>query len=64
MGYVSTGMGDCFSALLMFLLALRLTLVDRNPGRPCYDIVLPLFVVPLGNICYVISWLPGMKMVL
>ena len=31
MGYVSTRMGDCLSALLMSLMALRLALFDRNP---------------------------------
>ena len=30
-GYVSTGVGDCFSALLVSLMVLRLVLVDRNP---------------------------------
>ena len=28
MRYVSTGMGDCFNALLVSLMALQLTLVD------------------------------------
>ena len=36
MGYVSTGMGDCFSALVVSLMALRHVLVDRKPFRPCY----------------------------
>ena len=36
MGYVSTGMGDRFSALLQSLMVLRLALVDQNPFRPCY----------------------------
>ena len=36
MGYISTGMGDSFGALLMSLMALRLTLSDRNPFRPCF----------------------------
>ena len=31
MDYASIGMGDHFSALLLSLMALRLTLVDRNP---------------------------------
>ena len=31
MGYISTGMGDRFSALLMFLMSLRLELVDLKP---------------------------------
>ena len=35
MCYVITLMGDHLSALLMSLMALRLTLVDRNPFRPC-----------------------------
>ena len=30
-----TGMGDRFSALLISLMALPLTLADRNPYRPC-----------------------------
>ena len=36
MGYISTGMGDRFSALIMSLMALQLALVDRNPFRPCF----------------------------
>ena len=36
MGYVSTGMGDCFSAPLVSLMALWLALVDRNPFEPCF----------------------------
>ena len=36
MGYLSTGMGDCFSALLVSLMALWLALVDRQPFRPCF----------------------------
>ena len=39
MGYVSTGMGDRCSALLMSLMALRLALVDRNPFQPCLVIL-------------------------
>ena len=35
MGYFSTGMGDHFSALLMYLMALRLKLVDQNPFWTC-----------------------------
>ena len=31
MGYISNGMGDHFSAILVSLMVLRLTLVDRNP---------------------------------
>ena len=34
MGYIDTGMGDSFSALLVSLMALQLMLVDRNPFRP------------------------------
>ena len=34
MGYVSTGMGDCFGVPLLSLMALRLPLVDRNPFGP------------------------------
>ena len=37
MGYVSTGMGDRFSALLLSPMALQLTLVDRNPFQPCIN---------------------------
>ena len=36
MGYISTEMGDCFSALLVSLMALWLALVDRNLFRPCF----------------------------
>ena len=36
MVYVSTGMGDRFGAVLVSLMALRLTLVDRNPFQPYY----------------------------
>ena len=39
MGYVSTWMGDHFSALLVFLVALQLTLLDQNPFRPCYSLI-------------------------
>ena len=35
MGCVSTRMGDRFSALLVSLMALQLTLVDQNSFRPC-----------------------------
>ena len=35
MGYISTGMGDCFGALVVSLMALWLALVDQNPFRPC-----------------------------
>ena len=38
MGYVSTGMGDRFSALFTSLMALRLAVVDPNP----FGLVLPL----------------------
>ena len=37
MGHISTGTGDPFSALLISLMALRLTLVDQNPFRSCYQ---------------------------
>ena len=33
MGYVSTLMGDCLSALLVSLVALQLVLVDKNSFR-------------------------------
>ena len=36
MGFISTWMGDHFSALLMSLMALQLTLVDQNLLWPCY----------------------------
>ena len=36
LGYISTGMVDRFSALLMCLMAWRLMPVDRNPFHPCY----------------------------
>ena len=35
-GYVSTGMGESFSALLVLLMALWLALVDQNPFWPCF----------------------------
>ena len=35
MGYVSTGMGEHFSTLLLSLMALQLALLDRNSFRPC-----------------------------
>ena len=35
MSYVSTRMGDYFSALLVSLMALQLALMDQNPFRPC-----------------------------
>ena len=34
MDYLSTGMGDHFSALLVSPMALRLELLDRNPFQP------------------------------
>ena len=37
-GYVSTCMGDCLSALHVSLMALQLTLVDHNPFRPFYSL--------------------------
>ena len=37
MGYLSTGMGDRFGAVLVSLVTLRLMLVDRNPFRPCFS---------------------------
>ena len=43
MGYVSTGMGDHLSALLMSLIALRLALVDRNPFWPCFSYTTHIF---------------------
>ena len=36
--YVSTEMGDCFSAWLVSLMSLWLALVDRNPLRPCFTL--------------------------
>ena len=35
MGYVSTWIGDHFSALLLSLMTLQLMLVDRKPFHPC-----------------------------
>ena len=35
-GYVSPEMGDCFGALLVFLMALWHMLVDRNLSQPCF----------------------------
>ena len=40
MGYVSTWMGDRFSALLVSLMALLLMLVDQNLFWPCFIIFL------------------------
>ena len=53
MGYVSTGMGDCFGTLLVSLMALHLVLVDGNPFRPCYEFVL-LFGGVVGR--EIIDW--------
>ena len=49
MGYVSTRIGNHFSALLVSLMALHLMLVDQNPFRLCFIL---LFVkrVPLVRI--------------
>ena len=41
MGYISTWMGDYFSAILISLMALRLTLVDQN--KPVTGLYFPLF---------------------
>ena len=41
MGYVSTWMGDRFSALTQSLMALQLVLVDRNPFQPCFFFLSP-----------------------
>ena len=40
MGYISTGMGDHFSALLVSPMTLQLVLVDQNPFQPCFGIFL------------------------
>ena len=40
MGYVSTWMGDRFSALFVSLMALWLTLVYQNLFLPCFIIFL------------------------
>ena len=37
--YISSRMGDRFSALLYSLMALRLMLVDQNPFQPCFYFV-------------------------
>ena len=39
MGYVSTGMGESFGALLVSMMALQLMLVDQNPFGPCYHTI-------------------------
>ena len=41
---VSTWIGDRFSALLVFLMALQLAPADRNPFHPCYL----LFIISSG----------------
>ena len=46
MGYVSIGMGDHFTALLLSLMALRLKPVERNP----FDLVLTYFSQIFGTI--------------
>ena len=48
MGYVSTRMGDCFGALLVSLMALRLALVDPNLFQPCcgYKMLMACLVNP------------------
>ena len=38
MGYVSTGKGDHFKALLVSLMALQLALVEQNPFWPCLQL--------------------------
>ena len=40
MGYISRGMGDRFSALLVSLMALLHMLVDQNSFQPCFHTVL------------------------
>ena len=37
MCYISTGMCDCFGALLVSLMVLQLALVDQNPFQPCFS---------------------------
>ena len=49
MCYTSTGMGDCFSAVLVSLMALPLILVDQNPFQPCYCMT-PVLNRPDSNI--------------
>ena len=62
MGYICTGMGDHFGALLMYLMALQLALVDGSPfglvsiyyqgsinGKLCQL----KFNIPNGNTTYV-----------
>ena len=52
-GYVSTGMGNRFSALYLSLMDLRLTLVDQNPFRTCFLIcIIYLALVILQNLFF------------
>ena len=51
MGYVSTGMGDRLSALLVSLMALQHTLVDRNPFRPCSFRIQINAIIPMKQTC-------------
>ena len=37
MGFITAGMGDHLSALLVSLMPLQLALVDRNPVQPCFQ---------------------------
>ena len=51
MGYVSTQMGDHFGALLLSLMALWLTLVDRNPFQPCLNNKKQEYVMKKRHLC-------------
>ena len=55
MGYVSTWMGDRFSALLVSLMALQLMLVDQNPFRPCFCPICMVYLTVLMSLWFSVS---------
>ena len=55
MGYVSTGMGDRLSALLVSLMALWLALVDRQPLSALFLSLTPVSLAGLYGIHVVCS---------
>ena len=55
MGYVSTGLGGCFGALPMSLMALWLELLDQNPFRPCLCLFIDLSWIYHGSIVYTVT---------
>ena len=55
MDYVSTWMGDRLSALLVSLMALQLTLVDRNPFWLCSKFVTVRTQMIVDLTCYNVS---------